>query len=361
MDAAVSQTSYHSFSFEHKWTLKGLKNLVYSWIDSGGRRYSSDKTEVSSKEFYPGFKLKGDRASFKFNLLACPLKKQFVNHPCLNGATRQTKDQCCCMKLSIRLTYEPKVDLFAEGYIALMVPGSCSTDGQSSQLLKQAKKYTFGDTHSEWITKLELTTHISEDELIAGSSEVTYDDSLTAFFSVTVHVVQELKHFTETIQSIPQITPSTALIDDRKAKVYTDVVIKCKDKTFDVHRVIIASQSPFFKLKLERWETDDRSIDMFDLDPQIVEAIIKFMYAEKIPNISTLAPDLLAASEQYQLSALKNLCEKTLMKKLTDSSAPSLLKLAISHNAQDLQAKVLEYINLHLVTAKMAEAMLSTQ
>ena len=174
-------------------------------------------------------------------------------------------------------------------------------------------------------------------------------------------MVQELKHFTETIQSIPQITPSTAVIDDRKAKVYTDVVIKCKDKTFDVHRVIIASQSPFFKSKLERWETDDRSIDMSDLDPQIVEAIIKFVYAEKVPNISTLAPDLLAASEQYQLSALKNLCEKTLIKRLTDSSALSLLKLAISHNAQDLQAKVQEYIDLHLIAAKVAEAMLSTQ
>ena len=150
-------------------------------------------------------------------------------------------------------------------------------------------------------------------------------------------MVQELKHFTETIQSIPQITPSTALIDDRKAKVYTDVVIKCKDKTFNVHRVIIASQSPFFKSKLERWETDDRSIDMSDLDPQIVEAIINFMYAEKIPSINTLAPDLLAASEQYQLSALKNLCEKTLIKRLTESRALSLLKQAISHNAHDLQ------------------------
>ena len=82
---------------------------------------------------------------------------------------------------------------------------------------------------------------------------------------------------------------------------------------------------------------------MSDLDPQIVEAIIKFMYAEKIPNIDTLAPDLLAASEQYQLSAVKNLREKTLIKRLTDSSALSLLKLAISHNAQNLQAKVQEY------------------
>ena len=159
---------------------------------------------------------------------------------------------------------------------------------------------------------------------------------------MTVHMVQELK------QSIPQIAPSTALNDDRKAKVYTNVVIKCKDKAFDVRRVIVASQSPFFKSKLEPWDTDDRSIDMSDLDPQIVEAIIKFMYTEQVPNIDTLAPDLLAASEQYQLSALTNLCEKTLIKKLTDSSALSLLKLAISHNAHDLQAKVQEYIDIRL-------------
>ena len=102
MDAAVSQTSYHSFSFEHKWTLKGVKNLVYSWIDSQGKRPftgGSKKTEVSSKVFYPGFKLKGEKAIFKFNLLALPLKDQFVSHPSPNGTTRQTRDQCCCMKL----------------------------------------------------------------------------------------------------------------------------------------------------------------------------------------------------------------------------------------------------------------------
>ena len=47
------------------------------------------------------------------------------------------------------------------GYIALMVPGSGSTDGQSSQVLKQAKTYVFGNTHFEWIPKLELTILIS--------------------------------------------------------------------------------------------------------------------------------------------------------------------------------------------------------
>ena len=143
-----------------------------------------------------------------------------------------------------------------------MMPGSGSTDGQSSQPLKPAKGLVLGKAHPEWVTKLELSTNISEDELIAGSSKVTYDDSLTACCSMTVHMVQELKHFTDSIQSIPQVTPSIALNDDQKAKVFTDAVIKCRDKTFDVHRVIIASQSPFFKTKLERWETDDRSMDM---------------------------------------------------------------------------------------------------
>ena len=92
-------------------------------------------------------------------------------------------------------------------------------DSHHKYYKKLKHTYVFGNTHSEWVTKLEFTTHISEGELIAGSSEVTYDDSVTTHFSMTVHMVQELKHFTETIQSIPQITPSTALNDDRKAKV----------------------------------------------------------------------------------------------------------------------------------------------
>ena len=63
---------------------------------------------------------------------------------------------------------------------------------------------------------------------------------------MTVHMVQELNHFADSIQCIPQTTPSTALNDDQKAKVFTDVVIKCKDKTFNVHRVIISSHAVNF-------------------------------------------------------------------------------------------------------------------
>ena len=81
------------------------------------------------------------------------------------------------------------------------------------------------------------------------------------------------------------------------------------------------------------------------------------MYAEKVLNIDTLAPDLLAASEQYQLSALKNLCEKTLIKIPVLSLFSNWLLVTMLRTFK----QKFRSIDLHLIAAKVAQAMLSTQ
>lgn len=170
-------------------------------------------------------------------------------------------------------------------------------------------------------------------------------------------VNHQLNHITDSIPAIPHTSIAKTLNDDRKRKLYTYAAIVCGDKRFEVHKVVIGSQSAFFKAKIDHWEADNRTIDMSDLDSDSVETIIEFMYTGKVASIDEHAPNLLAAAEKYQLFSLKNLCEKALVKKLSDSQALLLLKLASTHNASQLQQKVLDYINAHPIRAEMSKAL----
>ena len=96
---------------------------------------------------------------------------------------------------------------------------------------------------------------------------------------------------------------------------------------------------------------------MSDLDHSIVETIIDYMYTGEVSSIDEQAPILLAAAKKYQLFSLKNLCEKDLVKKLSDSQALPLLKLASTHNALQLLQKVLDYINCRPIRAEMSKAL----
>ena len=56
-------------------------------------------------------------------------------------------------------------------------------------------------------------------------------------------------------------------------------------------------------------ESQEKNIDIEDLDIETVKDMLKYMYAGKIENLNTRSPRLLEAADKYQLSELKEICE----------------------------------------------------
>ena len=333
MFSAVTHTSCDSFSFDYQWTVKKLKTLVGSGVGAS----------VNCESFSPGFNLGSSRARFVLNFQALHLKHDFVSHTCPKGATEQTSSQCTCVKLQVTLNYTPASRCFSEGSLSLRRP--ISPDLAIPAGLKDVHSMTF---EPDWINSGEksVSVEVSEVELKAGCSKYTYDDSLTVYCKMTVHMVNSLKHTSDSFASVPQTDFRKVLNENRKNNVYTDVTIVCGDRKFEVHRIVISPQSAFFKAKLQRWETGEKTIDMSDLDPQIVEVMIDYMYTGKTSSISyKVCPDLLAACNKYQLSALKCVCENELIRNVTSSNALFLLKLASAHNADYLKRKASDVIS----------------
>ncbi|XP_064389863.1 speckle-type POZ protein-like [Halichondria panicea] len=351
MDATVCHTYCDSFSFNYRWTVGNLKAFVDS-INRGS---------IKSSSFYPGFCIEGKKAECVLSLQASCLKYPFVTHTCPNGVTsRSDASKCTCVRLEVCLQCEPSVRLLANGSLSLMALVEDQKLDVPANFCK-AKKVSVKSELVNFSKVLNISVVVSQKELELGSSKYTYNDSLSVYCKMTVHMVNELKHTTNSIPLVAPVSVSAALNNDRENQIFTDASIKCGEKQFEVHRVVIASQSPFFKSKIKRWKTSDNTIDMSDLEPQIVQTIIEHMYGqEQIPDLNVLAPDLLAAADKYQLSSLKNLCEKALLNELTDSNAVTLLKLANTYNALHLREKILEFVNARPIKLDMVKTLVDS-
>ena len=77
------------------------------------------------------------------------------------------------------------------------------------------------------------------------------------------------------------------------------------------HKVILGARSPVFNAMFvhNMTESQEKKIDIEDLDIETVKDMLKYMYAGKIENLNTRSPRLLEAADKYQLSELKEICE----------------------------------------------------
>ena len=105
----------------------------------------------------------------------------------------------------------------------------------------------------------------------------------------------------------------------------SDVKIKCETKTFFCHRGILSARSPVFRamLQADMEEKRDGIVEIKDFGPDVVEAMLFFMYTAKVSRgVDTVYyyekkhqdhfSELLKAADQYQLDLLKAACEEAL-------------------------------------------------
>ncbi len=355
--ASVCYTTFDSHTFDYTWTIRNVKSLIESHF--GACDYNKCKACINSSKFSIGLKMKEVSINFT-GWCYEDLRGHSHIATCANGDNLlyNEKQKCQCVELKVSLNL-PDSDLFGVGFVSILVPNK-DPDTHCLQNFVEVVKHDLTNERPKSLSSFnsKLSVRISRGDLNAGCSKYTYEDSLTVYCKVTVYAVNhELNHITDSIPSIPQVSLASVLKKDRDQKLYTDAIIKCGSRAFDVHRIVIGSQSAFFKKKMEHWEKGDKTIDMSDLKQQTVEAIVDHMYTGKISNIDKQAPDLLAAAEKYQLFSLKNLCEKALVRKLTDSNVAHLLKLASTHNALHLKQKVMDFAYSNpLMRMQMLEA-----
>jgi len=193
-------------------------------------------------------------------------------------------------------------------------------------------------------------------------AEHTPGDILTLFVEVTVkgedrmstEVWEELNGATAPICHYEQ------LVHDFESAIfsnaYSDVTVKCCGKVFNCHKIILTSRSLVFQKMFESNMKENESgvIEINDMKLEVFEDLLKYIYTGKAPNVDSHVEELFAASDQYQVEKLKQLCEDKLCFSLDIANCVQLLVLGDMHHAPYLKASALKFVSKNIRTLELS-------
>lgn len=191
---------------------------------------------------------------------------------------------------------------------------------------------------------------IDLDSLKEQSSQLLPNDSLTIVCDITVlepeETVMESKHMDIERQKASRDQVCRDLEFALENKEFSDVQIHCGGQVFDCHQVILSARSPVFRtmFQADMAEKKTRKVNIVDIDPNIMEDLLSFIYAGKTPKLDEHATDILAAAEKYQLDGLKELCEENLCRNLGHENCINHLILGDMYQANKLKKASLQFI-----------------
>ncbi|GMT12644.1 hypothetical protein PFISCL1PPCAC_6389, partial [Pristionchus fissidentatus] len=127
----------------------------------------------------------------------------------------------------------------------------------------------------------------------------------------------------------------------------TDFVIELNEgREIDCHRMMLAARSPVFQAMLEPHTDESRKgrVVIQDIDYEVMQELLHFIYTGKSPNLSSYALDLLAVADRFQLQGLKDMADQHLRSSLVADTASRNLVYADMHNATELRKDAIQFI-----------------
>lgn len=136
-----------------------------------------------------------------------------------------------------------------------------------------------------------------------------------------------------------------------ESRIQTDVTIKTNDKEIKCHKFVLLRSDVFgAMLNSGMMETQEGIIEITDIDHNVLEELIRYLYCDEIPEINEMALDLMMAGDKYQIKDLVDSCAKHLMTHLTLENFSDVLITADLLNMKELKDVTIKFINDNLMT-----------
>ncbi|XP_074515451.1 kelch-like protein 41a [Sebastes fasciatus] len=126
-----------------------------------------------------------------------------------------------------------------------------------------------------------------------------------------------------------------------------DSVLKVGDRSIPCHRLILAACSPYFRelfFSTDGKETDQMEVVLENLDPNVMEAIVCYMYSAEIDINDDNVQDILAAANRFQIPSVFTVCVNYLQKKLSKKNCLAIYRLALVLNSARLAMAARDHI-----------------
>ena len=185
-----------------------------------------------------------------------------------------------------------------------------------------SRTHTFTNESSVEMLNIKWTDFEENSATLMPNGNLTIVCDLTLLGSVSNSSV-DIKEKEPTLRKSLEIL-SKDLNEVYQSKAMSDVQIKCGDKTFDAHQLILAARSPVFSRMLlsEMKEKTSGVVNLKDTNPDVVSELLDFIYTGNC-CINDEEPDpevvcgLLMAADKYEMEHLKEMCQYTLSSSLT--------------------------------------------
>uniref|UniRef100_A0A3Q3IYM5 BTB domain-containing protein n=1 Tax=Monopterus albus TaxID=43700 RepID=A0A3Q3IYM5_MONAL len=126
-----------------------------------------------------------------------------------------------------------------------------------------------------------------------------------------------------------------------------DCILKVGDRSIPCHRLILAACSPYFRdlyFSEDGKELDSKEVVLQDLDPNIMEVIVNYMYSAEIDINESNVQDILAVANRFQIPSVFTVCVNFLQKNLSKKNCLAIYRLGLMLNCARLAMAARDYI-----------------
>ncbi|XP_044320602.1 BTB/POZ and MATH domain-containing protein 1-like [Triticum aestivum] len=218
-------------------------------------------------------------------------------------------------------------------------------DGDVQVTTFSCEEDTFSPTHYSWGYR----------NFVSRSKLKTLSDANNGCF--TVRCVLMVIHEPRTRNRRPIVVPAPSMRESLEHMLMdgegADVTFSVSHQLFNAHRCVLAARSQVFKAELfgPLKENTTRHIEVDDMEPQVFEVLLHFMYTDTMPDddedkgkIERLQ-HLLVAADRYGVDRLKVMCEDKLYEGINVETVATTLLLAEQHHCKDLKEACIQFIS----------------
>jgi BTB/POZ domain len=221
-----------------------------------------------------------------------------------------------------------------------LVSKKCETNIRTevSLIIKEQKYETQRRTFRQLSTIWETTLwKIKREDLQYTMQYLTEND----VFWIELQIEEWTK---ETITVTNSSCTETAVrhpIDSKMTKLwtdqaFTDVTLECQGEKFLGHKLVLATVSPVFEAMFKEGtkENQDNYVNIEDMDSDVFEAFLRYLYTGQVDKLDGIFMDLFAAADKYDVAPLREICIRHMATNISVDNAIDVLTLAERHTIE---------------------------
>ncbi|CAI4225762.1 unnamed protein product [Auanema sp. JU1783] len=306
-----SSTEVRSVVHNHMWTIRGFSHCECRYLETSAKiRDTTANQSVATTS-------SSDSSVLTFRIRL---------HP--QGNKESNKDftffQCFCHNPSQHLRSKYKFTVFnsrGEEIATTVYTGTQQLHG-----------------YFEYIRRDLLVSHILPQDELQINLELTITfDTITRTSQSSKLSVMPAPKIEEVCKDLEDIYVDTKL---------WDFTICIGDRKILAHKVILSARSPVFAAMLEPHTEEARSNTCIikDIDYDVMNELMLFLYSGRAPSIGSMSLELLSAADRFQVHGLKMMADHVLRNNLTPESCCRHLAYADLYSSHDLRAEAIRYI-----------------